>query len=289
MSLYDFHVHSTHSDGSLNLTEIVALAEKKHMKGFALTDHDNVAGVNEVISLAKKARLQIIPGVELTTMYMDYRLDILGYGIDISNPKLLARLVKTKEERLTRSQIQVDKIVQLGFRVDAEKIKEEERSLGGFGTKKLVEMIHSDPENLKKISNPGLKGFFNEYLKNGRPAYVPLTEFSSVDAIKLIHECGGIASFAHPAESVEDFEALEKIIRSLAKAGLDGIEVYSPKHDMEHVAFIHKLATELDLITTFGSDFHGKDDMHADLGSLEIPDEGVIVGAFLDKLSSGVR
>ena len=41
----DLHCHSIISDGTLSPQEIAQLAEAKGLSGFALTDHDNTAGV----------------------------------------------------------------------------------------------------------------------------------------------------------------------------------------------------------------------------------------------------
>ncbi len=76
----DLHVHSIHSpkDGFVPVEELAKRAKELGLDGFALTDHDTIAGHEEAKKLAEKYDLIIIPGVEIKTNAGD----LVGLGIN---------------------------------------------------------------------------------------------------------------------------------------------------------------------------------------------------------------
>lgn len=80
--------------------------------------------------------------------------------------------------------------------------------------------------------------------------------------IKAIHDAGGLAVLAHPA-CCFTLTGLDRLVKKLAKLGLDGLEVYYPYP--RHRGFIkfhtakkvEKLADKYNLIKTGGTDEHG--------------------------------
>jgi predicted metal-dependent phosphoesterase TrpH len=76
---------------------------------------------------------------------------------------------------------------------------------------------------------------------------------SAEEAIDMLHRAGGTATLAHPGSSKVSAFTLER----LAKAGLDGLEIFHPDHvPSQREAFLRQ-ADALDLVPTAGSDFHG--------------------------------
>lgn len=65
----DLHVHSRHSpDSRLSITGIAEAISVAGLDGFALTDHNTVAGHVELARVAaSNPRLRIVPGVEVST------------------------------------------------------------------------------------------------------------------------------------------------------------------------------------------------------------------------------
>src|SRR5271155_2941540 len=101
----DLHLHTHHSDGSWSPSELVEYGVKMKMRCLAVTDHDTTAGIEEA-TLASQGRLEIIPGVEINTIWNDadgkYRdVHILGYFIDTNNQALKELLEKQREARIT--------------------------------------------------------------------------------------------------------------------------------------------------------------------------------------------
>jgi predicted metal-dependent phosphoesterase TrpH len=61
----------------------------------------------------------------------------------------------------------------------------------------------------------------------------------------------------------------------MAEAGLDGLEVWHPKHEPGHNQRFLDLARELDLVATGGSDYHGRRVGDARVGQEPVPEETV--------------
>lgn len=89
MKLIDLHVHSTASDGSFTPAEVTALAREAGLTAIALTDHDTVSGVGEALAAAGDSPLEVVPGVELSCLYKEKEIHILGLYIDHTDKAFL--------------------------------------------------------------------------------------------------------------------------------------------------------------------------------------------------------
>ena len=69
MSYIDLHVHSTASDGTYTPTQLVEYALQKGLAAIAVTDHDTVAGLDEAFSAARGTDLEVLAGIEFSTIY----------------------------------------------------------------------------------------------------------------------------------------------------------------------------------------------------------------------------
>ena len=99
MKLIDLHVHSTASDGSLTPTEVVNRAAGLGLTAMALTDHDTVSGIDEALKAAKNLDMEVIPGIEVSCIYKEKEIHILGLYIDHTNPELLSFLKEASRKR----------------------------------------------------------------------------------------------------------------------------------------------------------------------------------------------
>lgn len=109
-------------------------------------------------------------------------------------------------------------------------------------------------EGGERSDNPYVN-FFWDYCSQGKPAYLPVSYPSFEEAQKLIADTGGISVIAHPINTVG--RSRERI-SAMKEKGAAGLEVYSSYHKKEDVEWFHKLAEELGMLETMGSDFHGK-------------------------------
>lgn len=95
---------------------------------------------------------------------------------------------------------------------------------------------------------------FRDYLV---PCNVPKAYWPIGDAIAEIKRIGGIPILAHPTSVSADRKQLRNVIVKLQKLGLEGIEVYNNTAQGEEMEFLRRLAEELNLLISGGSDFHG--------------------------------
>src|SRR3954471_17180755 len=110
---FDLQAHSTHSDGALSPKEVVERAGAAGVELFALTDHDTVDGVAEAVA---HAPMKVIPAVELSSVHDGHEdLHILGYGVDHTDPQLLATLHDYRQDRVRRIHAMADNLRALGF------------------------------------------------------------------------------------------------------------------------------------------------------------------------------
>ncbi|PRR83633.1 PHP domain-containing protein [Clostridium vincentii] len=96
----DLHTHTNISDGACTPKELIEVAVKENIKAIALTDHDNIAGVEEAAMFAKNNNIDFLKGIEISTLYKDGRiLHILGIGIDLYNEEFLCAYNEMREAR----------------------------------------------------------------------------------------------------------------------------------------------------------------------------------------------
>ena len=96
---YDLHCHSNASDGVLTPTEVVTRAAEQGVKVLALTDHDSVAGIDEARAAAQQHDIRLINGVEISTLWQNRGIHIVGLGFDHQHPSMTALLAQQAELR----------------------------------------------------------------------------------------------------------------------------------------------------------------------------------------------
>lgn len=241
---FDLQSHSTYSDGTLAPTEVVQRAIASGLEVFALTDHDTVDGVEEALSAAGDS-LKLIPAAELSSVHGTFEdLHILGYGIDHTDPTLLATLKDFRADRVRRILAMAENLRALGFTVDPKKLEHD-----APGRPHIANALLADNEmNMTKNE------IFAKYLIPGTPTYVGRSRPTVQEAIDVIHAAGGLAVWAHPYWDVEEAETP---LREFASYGLDGVEAFYITHTAEQTRELHALAGELGLITTGSADYHG--------------------------------
>jgi predicted metal-dependent phosphoesterase TrpH len=90
----------------------------------------------------------------------------------------------------------------------------------------------------------------------------------------MIREAKGIPVLAHPFTLNQGSAyALKNLIIELMGLGLAGLEVFYSDHTPEQTALYLKLARELNLLVTGGSDYHGLNKPEITLGSMPSQDK----------------
>ncbi|HYL81738.1 MAG TPA: PHP domain-containing protein [Candidatus Acidoferrum sp.] len=238
-------MHSQASDGLLPPADLVRAVLGAGIQVFSLTDHDTVDGLAEVEAQAVAARLRFVPGIELSAFWKRVEFHFLGYFLDPKGEPLLAFLRTTREARRTRLLAMVNRLWALGIAVDVGEVMGLAQD-GNVGRPHLARVL------MRQGVVSSTDEAFDRYLGTGKVAYVPRPDVTVQDAIRVIHEAGGVASLAHPGLTNRD-----DAIPDLVAAGLDALEAYHPKHPPGLVRHYRKMAERLVLLVTGGSDFHG--------------------------------
>jgi predicted metal-dependent phosphoesterase TrpH len=103
---YNFHMHTTASDGKLTPLNLVQQAIAIGLQGFAITDHHSVAGYREAEKYLNKFSSQnkvansphLWTGVEITSKLLEIEVHILGYGFNPEHPALELYLQEDKPQ-----------------------------------------------------------------------------------------------------------------------------------------------------------------------------------------------
>lgn len=246
----DLHTHSIFSDGSETPAELVDLAVRHGLKGLALTDHDTVEGVREVCQLGRQAGLVMFTGVEISTTLRQYTLHILGYGIDPDCAELHDWLIPLQNGRERRNRIILEKLQALGVAITDEEVQRIS-CCGQTGRPHIARLL------VAKGVVDSFEAAFRLYLGRHKAAWEGRFSYSPAETIDMIHRAGGIAVLAHPGQVDPEMRAQPQLIRELALRGLDGLEIHYPTHTRKMRKKLKQLASELNLIGTGGSDFHG--------------------------------
>jgi predicted metal-dependent phosphoesterase TrpH len=262
LKLIDLHVHSTASDGSYTPAEVVRQAKEGGLAAIALTDHDTVDGLAEAMAAGEQLGLEVIPGVEISAQYPGGTMHILGLFVNYHNGLLDKRLAVLKQARIDRNPQIIAKLNALGIPVTMERVQE--ISGGGQVGRPHIARALMEGGYVRSIQEA-----FDNYLGYQRPAYVSKFRFPPMEALAMIREATGIPVLAHPFTlGLGSAAALKNLILELKGLGLAGLEVYYSEHTPEQEALYLKLARELDLLITGGSDYHGDNKPEITLGSM---------------------
>lgn len=246
----DLHTHSLYSDGSHSPQELVALAAENQLQCLALTDHDTVEGVPELLRHGRKAGLPVISGVEVSATLRQHTVHILGYGFDPLLPGLAEWLRPLQDGRARRNQAILEKLNSLGI-----DIKDQE--LQALSTAGQTGRPHFARILVERGIVPNFDAAFSRYLGRNKAAWVPRFSYSAAEAIDMIHQSGGKAVLAHPGMLNPDIRVITSLVQELARHGLDGLEAYYPSHNRQLRQKLVQLARSEQLLVTGGSDFHG--------------------------------
>ncbi len=260
-STIDLHTHTLRSDGLLTPVELATAAAAAGVRLLSITDHDTLVGVRELRRTGVPAGLDLLPGVELNAVagersdLRDEEVHILGLGVDPEDDAFEAVLARQRDSRRSRFDRMVDRLRELDLPIDREledqPATDDDHALGR-------------PRVARAMIQCGyvtsVDDAFNRYLSRGRPAYVPRDGVGPIEAIQVITAARGVPVLAHFSEAPRKMP----LIRELMAAGLRGLEVYYRTYDRDTVELLRSIATELRLIATGGSDYHGDRETYAE-------------------------
>jgi 3',5'-nucleoside bisphosphate phosphatase len=278
----DLHSHTNESDGTLTPAELVSLAKRIGLAAIAITDHDTFTGYEKAKSFAVDTGLDLVRGIELNSILslsidgQQRHVHVLAYfpcGVPLQG--FSTWLTQEQEDRRTRNRLLIGALQKRGIDITLEEVEERGRSMAGrpHFARILVEKGYAADSD----------DAFQRYIGETAPSYIERQSQTTEEAIEIIRAGGGIPVVAHPIRLSLRQDLERRVLQRLKDAGLLGLEVYHSEHPPNVQAHYLRVADELKLFPTGGSDFHGaiKPNVHLGTGlnhNIRVPRE------FLDRM-----
>lgn len=258
----DLHCHSTYSDGTLTPAQLAQRAHDHGVTLWALTDHDEIAGLPQAQTAASALGMDFLTGVEISVSFAQTTVHIVGLGFDPQHPALCAGLHGLRNSRGPRAQEIARQLEQAGI------AGAYEGALQYAGNPELIARPHFARFMVEKGICKDTHEVFRHYLVEGKPGYAPQRWASLQEAVTWITQAQGVAVIAHPARY--KFTANEEyaLFRSFKDYGGQAVEVVTGSHASHEYAIYASMAKEFGLAVSRGSDFHCPRESTVELGSL---------------------
>lgn len=278
---FDFHFHSTFSDGSETVDDLFQFADEMGIRAVSLTDHDTVLGIPAEREASRKYQIPFIPAAEFTAKEDGIRFHVLGFRINDRSEELIQYSHELLDCMNERSKRQIQMMQKNGISIPEEEFFQKAGG-GPLYRAKLLKVLadhgYVDANQIMALL-PSYFGKNAPYYQEDRFHYRSFKEICS-----MIQRNGGIPVLAHAGKIKKKNEALYHSL--ISSPLLDGLEVYHPANSKEVRAELLAIAEKNDLLCTGGTDYHGlfmKNPIS--LGSQEIPD--TVYNAMREYLENG--
>jgi len=265
----DLHSHSHFSDGSDSPTEIVEQAAAMGLSGLALTDHDNLDGIEEARRAADRTGVNLIAGIELSCEWELGGMHMLVYFLEPGEGALQNRLAAVMDSRNARNANIIAALNDMGIEITLAEV-ETEGGGTGIGRPHIAQVL------VTRGAVESIPEAFDRYLAKGRPAYVNRDRLGPEEAIQLATASGAVTSIAHPHTLGLASDDVIPTLSRLHDIGLIGLESHYSEYDPIERGQYVELAESIGLVATGGSDYHGAYKEGLSLGSgfgdLDVPD-----------------
>ena len=259
---YDLHSHSTRSDGTMRPRELVARAAERGVEVLALTDHDELSGLEEARAAAREAGIELIDGVEISVTWNDHTIHVVGLLVDPDHGTLVEGLRATRAGRTVRAERMDAELERIGIPGTLEGARRY------VTNPELVSRTHFARYLVESGRARSTQAVFESYLGEGKPGYVPHAWASLADAVSWIDAAGGIAVIAHPGRYKLDERERAALLGEFKDRGGVGLEVVTGSHTPDQFGYWAMRAREFGFLASCGSDFHGPRESYRDLGEL---------------------
>ena len=240
----DLHVHSTVSDGSSAIGQLIDEARNKGLDAIAITDHDTMS---HIVQIPADTSIQVIAGVEISAVHhsTNTRAHVLGYNIQ--RPEIITAFTQPLlEARNKNSERQAELLIKSGFRIDINKLA---RADGKYLYKQhIMDWLVTTGQVPYMFGD-----FYQKTFKQSGICAFDIEYTDVFDAVRMVKKAGGLAVLAHPGQQ-QNF----KLIPYLVRSGLDGLEFNHFSNSRKDKEVILDYANRHNLFLTGGSDYHGK-------------------------------
>ncbi|HET9735314.1 MAG TPA: 3',5'-nucleoside bisphosphate phosphatase, partial [Burkholderiales bacterium] len=257
----DLHCHSNVSDGALPPAEVARRAARSGVDVWALTDHDQLGGLDEARAAARTEGMRFIDGVEISVTWRGSTVHVVGLRIDPANDILVAGLERVRGGRVDRARQIARELAEAGVEGAFE------GAMRHAENPSMVARTHFARFLAEAGVVADLREAFRRFLVPGKPGYVPHQWAVLADAVRWIRAAGGQAVLAHPGRYGLSAGAMEALLAEFRAAGGEALEVVTGSHSPEQMRLFGALAAQHQFAASRGSDFHGPEE-GAEFGSL---------------------
>ena len=258
----DLHCHSDCSDGTLAPEAVAALAQRGGVELWSLTDHDTLEGQSRARTAAHALGMDYLCGVEVSVSFIGRTVHIVGLGVDVENPALVAGLTATRSGRDARAQQMAEGLAAVGIEGAYAGALRHAPSPQGIARTHFARFL------VDSGVCADLNEVFRRYLTEGRPGYVEHRWAGLGDALRWITGACGLAVLAHPARYRFSPTEEHALFTEFIGHGGRGVEVVTGSHSAAEQARYADVAGEYGLLASRGSDFHALGESRAELGTL---------------------
>ena len=243
----------------------VEVARRAHANGvqlWALTDHDELSGLDGARQAAMDAGMRFVTGVEVSATWAGETVHIIGLDIDADDKALNAGLARLRTGRIERAKAVAGRFDSLGVAGSYQ------GALRYAANPSLISRTHFARFLIEQGHCKTMQAAFDRYLGDDGPANVPMNWSTLEESVRWIAGAGGRAVIAHPgryAYSAMQFDAFFDMFKQL---GGVGIEVVSGSHGSADSARYADVARQYGFLASTGSDFHSPAESRLDLGSV---------------------
>ncbi|MFL7011480.1 RNase RNM [Enterovibrio norvegicus] len=249
--LFDLHSHTTASDGRFSPAELVKRAVDFRVQVLAITDHDTVAGIVPAKQAVLEADLplHIVNGIEISTVWQNKDIHIVGLNIDLDSPELNALIAQQAERRDVRAE-------QIAERLEKHRMPGALEGAKALAGDVPLTRAHFARWMVEQGHVKNMQAVFKKYLTRGNPGYVPPNWCTIAEAVDVIHKAGGQAVIAHPGRYKLTAKWLKRLLEAFKEAGGDGMEIVQPQQSPVERRQLADYAIHYGLLVSQGSDFH---------------------------------
>ena len=272
----DLHCHSVVSDGTLSPEALAERAKANGVELWALTDHDEIGGLQRAAAAARANGIHFLTGAEISVTFAGETVHIVGLGFDADNANIVRGLHDTRGGRQQRAMEMAAGLAKVGITAAYE------GACKFVGNPELISRTHFARFLVESGACSNTSEVFRKYLTEGKPGYVPHRWASLKDAVTWITQAGGVAVIAHPGRYKFTVNEEYALFTEFKAHGGQAVEVVTGSHSPPEYIKYAETAKEFGLAASRGSDFHSPDESRIDLGALPcLPGELTPVWALL--------
>ena len=251
MERIDLHVHTLASDGSDAPETVVRKAAAAGLRAVAITDHDTFAGLPEALAAGTACGIEVVPGVELSTVWGGEEVHLLGYYMDTDNAALRALMTRATDERNARNETMVQRLHDAGYPITMDDLH------AAFPGQTVLGRPHIAALLVQHGCIPSVSDGMRGLLGRGKAFYVPRYNIPLADSIRALRAAGGVPVVAHIFKYRFDDAQRAAMLAAAADAGALGVEVRYTTYTPEQTEIAQALAARFGLAPSGGSDYHG--------------------------------